>query len=181
MHPFRFEIVADAHKRCPQNTYTWESPWYYKIIQGIATENTLFLIMEHVNGEDMQMMYRTTALPAVRPEENSSSWYSLCWTASQKGSVHRDLKPAKVPCLEAVNIDMTDFGLRNEFTSYKRSTFCDSPSYFIPKFFLGSNQPWSSGCGVDGWSLGVVLCTMFTGDLSFMGEDLWELLQWTLY
>ncbi|KAK1341405.1 hypothetical protein QTO34_017811 [Cnephaeus nilssonii] len=49
---------------------------------------------------------------------------------------------------------MTDFGLRNEFTSYKLSTFCDSPSYFIPEFFLASNQR----PGVDVWSLEMVLC-----------------------
>lgn len=129
--------------------------------------------MGHVNGEDMQIMCRTTALPAVRSEANFSSWYSLCWIASRRALSTGTLKPVNVPCHEAVNIGMTDFGLRNEFTSYKLSTFCDSPSYFIPEFFLASNQR----PGVDVWSLEMVLCKMFTGDLSFMGEDLWELLQ----
>lgn len=76
-----------------------------------------------------------------------------------------------------MNIKIVDFGLSHGFTSHKLSAFCGRPSYAAPEHFLGTNY---DGPTVDVWNLGVVLYSLVTETLPFVGEEFWELRQWIL-
>lgn len=124
--------------------------------------------------ETYLIIYRTTAVWwKMRPKATSSSWYLLCNTATRRmlftGSWSQVFNAQ-------MNIKIVDFGLSHGFTSHKLSAFCGSPSS-APEHFLGTNY---DGPTVDVWNLGVVLYSLVTETLPFVGEEFWELRQWIL-
>ncbi|XP_039702935.1 serine/threonine-protein kinase MARK2-like [Pteropus medius] len=152
---------------------TLNHPNIVKLFEVIDTENTLFLIMELVDGgtlsdylEDCGDMTEHEARGVFR------QLLSAVHYCHQRGIVHRDLKPRNILLDANRNIKLADFGLSNEYVGQKLTTFCGSLNYVAPEILLGQSY---DGPGVDVWSLGVILFKMVCGRLPFVADDIWEL------
>uniref|UniRef100_A0A671EG58 non-specific serine/threonine protein kinase n=1 Tax=Rhinolophus ferrumequinum TaxID=59479 RepID=A0A671EG58_RHIFE len=148
-------------------------PNIVQLFEVINTKVSLFIIMEHVTGGDMQDYILThgcmTEGEARRSFRQLVSAVHYC---HEKGIIHRDLKPQNVLFDTEMNVKLTDFGISTPFNGNKLSTCCGSPAYAAPELLREEEY---DGPPVDIWSLGVLLYKMVTGTIPFKGKDLIEL------
>ncbi|MER0246671.1 serine/threonine-protein kinase, partial [Streptomyces sp. HSW2009] len=93
-------------------------------------------------------------------------------TAHGRGVLHRDIKPANV-LIEAPTgrVVLTDFGIAQvtgATTITETGTFVGSPEYTAPERMSGHR----TGPESDLWSLGVLLCTLVSGESPFRRDSL---------
>ncbi|MFE6780321.1 protein kinase, partial [Streptomyces sp. NPDC057676] len=93
-------------------------------------------------------------------------------TAHARGVLHRDIKPANV-LMEAGTgrVVLTDFGIAQvagATTITETGTFVGSPEYTAPERMSGRR----TGPESDLWSLGVLLCTLVSGESPFRRDSL---------
>ncbi|XP_061012356.1 serine/threonine-protein kinase MARK2-like [Dama dama] len=143
-----------------------------QLVEIIDTEETLFLIMEHLSGGDLATYLEAQG---YLTEEEARGVFRQLVSAlrhcHRRGVVHRDVKPGNI-LLEASKIKLADFGLSGQWhPGRKLNTFCGTPVYMAPELFL--RLPYT-GPEVDVWSLGVVLYTLVTGSVPFTGRDFRE-------
>ncbi|MFE6485426.1 serine/threonine-protein kinase [Streptomyces sp. NPDC057757] len=91
--------------------------------------------------------------------------------AHDAGVLHRDLKPANVLLAEDGRVVLTDFGIAQvagATTLTETGAFVGSPEYTAPERMAGM----STGPESDLWSLGVLLCTVLSGESPFHRDSL---------
>ncbi|XP_036077461.1 serine/threonine-protein kinase MARK2-like [Rousettus aegyptiacus] len=148
-------------------------PNIVKLFEVIDTENTLFLIMELVDGGDLfSYLVNCGRMMEHQAQGIFRQLISAVHYCHQRGIIHRDLKPGNILLDTGLNVKLTDFGLSNQYVGHKLSTFCGSLPYVAPEVFLGQGY---HGPGVDVWSLGVILYETVIGRLPFVAEDFKEL------
>lgn len=81
------------------------------------------------------------------------------------GIIHRDIKPENILITKDNKIKLCDFGWAKELTVENRSTFCGTMEYMAPEIVENGNYD----CGVDIWSLGVLLYEILIGHSPFAG------------
>ncbi len=82
---------------------------------------------------------------------------------------HRDLKPENLLIIDNNILNITDFGLSNEYNNNQLlTTPCGSPSYAAPEMILGRKY---NGLSIDIWSSGITLYAMVCGHLPFKDKD----------
>lgn len=156
-----------------QSMKSLNHPNIVKLFEVIDTENTLFLIMEHVDGGSLSDYLRDCG--GMTEHEARGVFRQLMSAVHychQRGIVHRDLKPRNILLDADRNVKVADFGLSNEYVGQKLTTFCGSLNYVAPEILLGQSY---AGPGADIWSLGVVLFKMVCGRLPFVSDNLREL------
>ncbi len=167
---FEGEAKACALLRTPHVVQIYE--------YGVA-ENTPFIVMEYLEGEDLETMLRrehrltleTTARFATQIAKGLRH-------AHDEGIVHRDLKPRNIFLAhigEDEIVKIVDFGIAktagpSAITDMTRTgDVIGSPHYMSPEQACGdkTTDPRS-----DLWSLAVILYRCVTGSLPFEGEHL---------
>ncbi|MFI6338647.1 serine/threonine-protein kinase [Streptomyces sp. NPDC050535] len=91
--------------------------------------------------------------------------------AHDAGVLHRDLKPANVLIADDGRVVLTDFGIAQvagATTLTETGAFVGSPEYTAPERMAGM----STGPESDLWSLGVLLCTVLSGESPFRRDSL---------
>jgi len=83
--------------------------------------------------------------------------------------IHRDLKLGNIFIDGKFMVKIGDFGLATklEFKQECKRTVCGTPNYIAPEVLEGKGYHF----GVDVWSIGVILYTLFYGVPPFETED----------
>jgi len=145
--------------------------------------DTLFLVLELVEGETLADRIRRGALPLEEALPIAKQIADALEAAHEKGILHRDLKPANIKVRPDGKVKVLDFGLAKMFTARADADFSNSPTltagltmggvilgtaaYMSPEQARGKNV----GRQTDVWAFGCVLYEMLAGRQTFaVGE-----------
>ncbi len=153
-----------------------------------ASEGTLALVMELVDGEDLAQRLKRGAIPVDEAIAIAKQIAEALEEAHEKGIVHRDLKPANVKLTAEGKVKVLDFGLAKAFAADPMASsgahdLSQSPTlataagtqagvilgtaaYMSPEQARGK----AVGKRADIWAFGVVLFEMLSGRRLFQGE-----------
>jgi len=135
--------------------------------------NLLVLVLEYINGGDLEMWLQEKVRPLRSLVLESTIWSMFHQIAagvnyihSQK-IIHRDLKPANVLLNNNGLVKLTDFGLsRLTQNNSGVKTVCGTPYYMAPERIAEDSYSFTS----DIWSLGCILYEMAALRSPFFGE-----------
>jgi serine/threonine protein kinase len=137
---------------------------------GQTEEGCLYMVMEFVNGAELQAIIRKTgAMPPERTFRITEQVLRALAEAHEKGIVHRDLKPANIMIGNLAGeedfVKVLDFGiakaLEPEMSKVQTRAglvFC-TPKYAAPEILLSKGVTPSA----DVYSLGLIVIEMLTG------------------
>ncbi|MGO4425562.1 serine/threonine-protein kinase, partial [Streptomyces sp. MCAF7] len=132
-----------------------------------------WIVMELVDGSSLAD--QLAAEGAVGPREAARVGVALVdalRVAHARGVLHRDIKPANVLVeADTRRVVLTDFGIAQvtgDTTITETGTFVGSPEYTAPERMSGRR----TGPESDLWSLGVLLCTLVSGESPFRRDSL---------
>ncbi len=142
-------------------------------------DGLVFLVMEHVAGEELLSVLRRGAMPWERAARIAAQIASALARAHEMGIVHRDLKPENVLVGETKDgfeiVKLTDFGIA-KILDAPALTFSEqifgTPGYIAPEYLEGLPPDGRS----DLYALGVMLYEMLTGRLPYEAKGQAELL-----
>jgi len=148
-------------------------------------EGERFLVMELVEGEDLQQRLQRGPVPVEEALVIAHQMAEGLEAAHEKGIVHRDLKPSNVKLTPDGKVKVLDFGLAKAFADESTEAFGDasrSPTltsaatragvilgtaaYMSPEQARG--RPVDRRADI--WAFGCVLSEMLTGARLFAGE-----------
>ncbi|XP_054554160.1 MAP/microtubule affinity-regulating kinase 4-like [Talpa occidentalis] len=145
-------------------------PNIVELFQVVDTGPELQLVMEYVQGEDLQAFLdrrgrlgEREARPLFRQILAALSY------CHAKGIAHRDVRPENILLTREGKVKLVDFGLSVQAFNRALSRCCCRPEYRAPEVYLGQRY---NGPKVDVWSLGVLLYRMLTGKLPFRAPHL---------
>ena len=145
-----------------------------------------YLVMELVEGPTLSDRLKEGALPLAEALEIARQIAHALEAAHEKGVTHRDLKPANIKITPDGRVKVLDFGLAKEVGTAAASV--DSPTMTMSQTGVGMilgtagymSPEQAKGKPVDKradiWAFGVVLYEMVTGERTFGGDTLTELL-----
>jgi serine/threonine protein kinase len=142
---------------------------------GVADEDTPYLVMRYVEGEDLSSLLRREGrLETRRAAAIVDQIAGALDEAHARGLVHRDIKPANVIVESRRGTEhayLTDFGLTREMDASSGVTatgrWVGTIDYASPEQIQG--KPVDARCDV--YALGCVLFTTLTGRLPFEREE----------
>uniref|UniRef100_A0A8C0WET8 non-specific serine/threonine protein kinase n=1 Tax=Castor canadensis TaxID=51338 RepID=A0A8C0WET8_CASCN len=144
-------------------------PNIIRLFQVMETVDHVYLVMEHVNGQQLQQ--HIIEAQRLCEEEARGIFKQLVCAVKychDGGIVHRDLKADNILLDAQGKAKVTDFGLGTRYSFGQSLTdWCGAFRYWALELFL--RLPYD-GRKVDVWSLGIVLYYMVTGALPFTGE-----------
>ena len=141
---------------------------------GALDDGTLFLAMEHCEGQSLEEAMRQGPLGARRAAGVCLQIADALSEAHRRGVVHRDLKPSNIMLTHVGRrqdfVKVLDFGIAKlEGVSMTRTgMMIGTPQYMSPEQFRGEDLDGRS----DLYSLGVMLFEMVTGRLPFVSQSL---------
>jgi serine/threonine protein kinase len=161
-------------------------------VHGLHTaEGVRFLVMELVAGEDLAARLERGPIPTDEALQIAIQVARALEAAHEQGIVHRDLKPGNIYLCPDESIKVLDFGLAKAVEptgEQPTASLSMSPTLTsagtIAGMILGTagymSPEQARGKPVDRradiWALGVVLYEMLTGQKTFPGEDVAEVL-----
>ncbi|MFN7964065.1 MAG: protein kinase [Acidobacteriota bacterium] len=156
------------------------------------SDDTLFLVLELVEGEDLAERLKRGSVPVDEAIAIAKQIADALEEAHDKGIVHRDLKPANVKLTPDGKVKVLDFGLAKAYASESSSgnsfDTANSPTRAhaatVAGMILGTaaymSPEQARGKTVDRradiWAFGVVLYEMLTGKRAFDGEEFSDVL-----
>ena len=135
---------------------------------GETAEGQLYIVMEYVNGTDVQKMISSQG--KLPPEHALAITAHVCDAlkyAHEHGVIHRDIKPANILINQEGAVKVADFGLAKAEEAgssglTKTGTAMGTPDYVAPEALM-------LGTEVDGradlYAVGVMLYQMLTGQI----------------
>jgi serine/threonine-protein kinase len=150
---------------------------------GTAPTGEPYLVMEHLDGEDLDQRIRRLGRLRLEDTVNIVKQISSALSATHaRGIVHRDLKPANVFLLEAEGesdfVKILDFGISKVRAASVRitaeSVVMGTPNYMSPEQATG--QIDNVDHKTDQWSLACIAYEMLSGRGPFVGETIQALL-----
>jgi serine/threonine-protein kinase len=172
----REQYVRDPHfatrfSREAQAAAAVSHPNVVEVYDSGQADETLFIVMEWVDGPDLKQLIREQA-PLPIPEAIRLLRELLQGLAviHQAGIIHRDVKPQNVLLTKQGTAKLTDFGIaRGAVGSSLTETgmALGTAAYMAPE--QASGKP--VGPGVDLYAAGVILFELVTGELPFPGEN----------
>ncbi len=172
----RSEVASDAVivKRFQLEARTASAIGHRNIVQiedfGIASDGTVFLAMEWLDGETLEAMLLRKRLDHSSALEIATDICAGLSAAHEAGIIHRDLKPANVIVSQSTgwqSVKILDFGIAKLSAGTSNLTSAGAvlgtPNFMAPE----QAQDGEVDARADIYSLGVVLYQMFTGKLPF--------------
>ncbi|MFA5911690.1 MAG: protein kinase [Vicinamibacterales bacterium] len=155
-----------------------------------SADDTLALVMEFVEGEDLAQVVSRGPVPVDEALAIADQIADGLDAAHAIGIVHRDLKPANLKVKADGTVKVLDFGLAKAFETNPMSTTADnSPTITTPAMtragvILGTAAYMSPEQArvkavdrrTDVWSFGCVLFELLTGRRAFDGETIPDVL-----
>ncbi len=147
-----------------------------------------FLVMELVDGEDLNEIIDRGPLPVDQVLEIAAQLAEALEAAHDRGIIHRDLKPANIKVADRNRVKVLDFGLAKALMtpgdhqsaaqdpSAVRTMTADlttagsilgTPAYMAPEQILG--EPADKRADI--WAYGVTVVEMLTGKKVFSGSS----------
>ncbi len=134
-------------------------------------ENTHFITMEYVPGEDLKSFIRRSGQMAVGTTLRIASQVCEGLAEAHKlGVVHRDLKPSNIMIDKQGNAKVMDFGIARSQKAKGLTgagVIIGTPEYMSPEQAEAKETDQRS----DIYSLGIVLYEMLTGQIPFEGDS----------
>jgi len=148
-------------------------------------QDTCFIAMELVQGEDLSQRIERGALPLDEALEVCRQIATGLEAAHEAGVVHRDLKPANIRCTPAGVVKILDFGLAkplnldtsrpgsssaqvDSFAMTAEGRILGTPTYMSPEQARG--KPIDRRTDI--WAFGCVLFECLTGKRAFGGDNM---------
>ncbi|HEX9128824.1 MAG TPA: serine/threonine-protein kinase [Gemmatimonadaceae bacterium] len=175
---FRREAEAAANLRSEHTVELYDF--------GVTDDGTLYLVMEFLNGMDLETLVRRTGpLPAGRVIHILRQVCDSLEEAHALGLVHRDIKPANIHLgrvgLRHDFVKVLDFGLVKEVSKASVETSLatipgqmavGTPAYMAPEMALG--EPVDGRADI--YALGCVAYYLITGQLVFEAEKTFQMI-----
>lgn len=149
---------------------------------GELEDDTLIIVMEYIEGEDLAHVLQRGALDPARADKLLIQICGSLHEAHQRGIVHRDLKPENILLTDRGGqtdfVKVLDFGIakRSEAEDQssakltKQGMVLGTPPYMSPEQFSGQALDARS----DIYSLAVMAYEMLAGSLPFEANTPWE-------
>jgi tetratricopeptide (TPR) repeat protein len=141
---------------------------------GETAEQLAFIAMAFYSGETLEQLLRRGPLPLLAAIDYATQIARGLGAAHQRGTIHRDVKPANVVVTADGVLKLLDFGIARTLdigTSHEGVT-PGTIAYMSPEQVASRPVDHRS----DLWSLGIVLYEMCTGVRPFGGEHAGEIL-----
>lgn len=149
-----------------------DHPNITKVIDFVDQPNQLSIVMEFLNGEDLQKKIKRNG--AILPDEVKELFNQILSAfqyAHENGVVHRDIKPSNIFILPDGRVKILDFGIAklygqgNEMT--QTGTQMGTPIYMSPEQVKGDK---SIDYRSDIYSLGVTMFYALNGNPPYNSE-----------
>lgn len=145
------------------------------------TGSRMFLAMEHVQGEDLDLLLRQGPLDPDRALEIVLQLLAGLEAAHGAGVVHRDLKPGNIRISSMGVVKILDFGLAKQVLAPTILQGADTPAPFqteeagvvgtVPYLAPEQARGRPVAATADLFSVGVILYQMLTGELPFRARN----------
>jgi serine/threonine protein kinase/Tfp pilus assembly protein PilF len=133
-------------------------------------EETHFIIMEFIPGQDLQSMIKMTKQLSTETAISIAKQINEGLAEAHRlGVIHRDLKPGNVMIDREGNARILDFGIARSLESRgitKSGQLIGTPEYMSPEQAQDTGVDQRS----DIYSLGIILYEMLTGKVPFTGD-----------
>lgn len=153
---------------------------------GALPDGTLYLVMEFVNGSNLEDLIKKSAPFSFTYACNILlQILDALGNAHANAIIHRDLKPANIMIVRQGSMDIVkllDFGIAKAFDGtqpdltqqfFQNSVGFGTPQYMPPEQFFGKNL----GPHTDLYAIGLVFYEMLTGHQAFSGKALSDVIQ----
>ena len=149
---------------------------------GESAEGLLYMVFEHVRGQDLVEVLRRGALPPAVVGHVLAQLLSALREAHHRGVLHRDIKPANVLMYEyggdPHRVKLIDFGIAKDVNPDAASItqtgrIVGTPRYMAPEQLFGQQM----GPDSDLYSLGLVAFEMIAGRPAIDGASNKEVMQ----
>lgn len=145
-------------------------PNVIKTLNYLENDGTIFMVMEYVNGESLDILLkRGGSLPVERAVAIFTSVLDAIEFMHSKGIIHRDIKPANIMLSYDRYVKVMDFGIAKvmgENGKTKAGIRVGTLWYMSPEQIRGEDATVLT----DIYSLGITLYQLVTGRVPFTGE-----------
>lgn len=153
-----------------------EHPCIIKIKEVIDTPETVFIVLELVEGGEL--FDKVVSLGKYDESTAKFLFYQMVLAIKylhDEGITHRDLKPENILLSSSEDketlVKITDFGLSKFFDETTlMKTFCGTPNYLAPEVLKTKGEAAYTN-KIDNWSLGVILYICLVGYPPFSDEN----------
>jgi len=198
--PTAFAVDAERLARFEREAKTLASLNHPNIAQIYGIEHNA-LVMELVEGEDLSARIARGPIPIGDALPLARQIADALEAAHERGIIHRDLKPANIKVRDDGTVKVLDFGLAKALAPEGQSATADllnSPTITSPAHLRQGYGEAGTQLGMilgtaaymapeqakgraidrraDVWAFGVVLLEMLTGQRTFQGDDITEVL-----
>jgi serine/threonine protein kinase len=163
--------LRERFRREAQIMAKLDHPNIVKLIRYEETATSFYLIMEYVDGMDLEQHIKEVTGPVSEPKaiEIMSTLLDALGYAHEKGVVHRDIKPANILITRDGKIKVLDFGIakivdENASGRTQTGTRIGTVAYMSPEQV---NAAPNIDLRTDIYSLGVMLHQMITGKTAY--------------
>ena len=174
------KVIKDAYKNNKeaierfvheaQSVSLFKHPGFITIYD-ININKQFFIVMDYVEGEDLQLLMKKGALHMKDAVQIAINICDALSCAHQNGVVHRDIKPGNILVMKDLRIKISDFGLTQLMTPSvigQPGQVLDAPVYLSPEQIRGETLDYRS----DIYSFGIILYEMLTGKTPFNEGDI---------
>lgn len=163
--------LRERFRREAQIMAKLDHPNIVKLLKFEETATSFYLIMEYVDGMDLEQHIKEVTGPISEPKaiEILSVLLDVFGYAHEKGVVHRDIKPANIVITRDGKVKVLDFGIakivdENASGRTQTGTRIGTVAYMSPEQV---NAAQDIDLRTDIYSLGVMLHQMITGKAAY--------------
>ena len=141
-----------------------DHPFIVKLVKSLKNENYCFLLIENINGKNLDEYLSTRLMKKniIETQFYSGSIFLMLEYLQKKYIAHRDIKPSNIMIDSNGYLKMIDFGTSKLLKDYT-STIIGTPHYIPPEILQGKG--YSLSC--DFWSVGICIYEIFYGFYPF--------------